>query len=60
MELAKDSKTPQVYRKLEISEQTYYRWREEYNQIRLRRKRNHPIRLLVEDKPPCPTAKPNL
>ena len=30
VELAQGSKTPQVCRKLEISEQTYYRWRKEY------------------------------
>ena len=35
VELAKGSKTPQVCRKLEISEQTYYRWRKEYGGLRV-------------------------
>ena len=30
VELAQGSKTPEVCRKLGISEQTYYRWRKEY------------------------------
>lgn len=30
VELAQGSKTPEVCRRLEISEQTYYRWRKEY------------------------------
>ena len=32
--LAKDMKTPQVCRKLGVTEQTYYRWRKEYGGIR--------------------------
>ena len=35
VELAKGSKMPQVCRKLEISEQTYYRWRKEYGGLRV-------------------------
>ncbi len=35
VELSKGSKTPQVCRKLGISEQTYYRWRKEYGGLRL-------------------------
>ncbi len=34
VELARGSKTPQVCRKLGISEQTYYRWRKEYGGLR--------------------------
>jgi transposase-like protein len=39
VELAKGSKTPQVCRKLEISEQTYYRWRKEYGGLRVNQAR---------------------
>ena len=35
VELAQGSKTPQVCRKLEISERTYYRWRMEYGGLRV-------------------------
>ncbi len=33
--LAKGMKIPQVCRKLEVTEQTYYRWRKEYGGVRL-------------------------
>ena len=39
VELAKGSKTPQVCRKLAISEQTYYRWRKEYGGLRVNQAR---------------------
>jgi transposase-like protein len=39
VELAKGSKTPQVCRQLEISEQTYYRWRKEYGGLRVNQAR---------------------
>ncbi len=39
VELAKGLKTPQVCRKLEISEQTYYRWRKEYGGLRVNQAR---------------------
>ena len=32
--LAKGMKMPQVCRKLEVTEQTYYRWRKEYGGVR--------------------------
>ena len=32
--LAKGTKIPQVCRKLEVTEQTYYRWRKEYGGVR--------------------------
>ncbi len=32
--LAKGMKIPQVCRKLEVTEQTYYRWRKEYGGVR--------------------------
>ncbi len=32
--LAKDTKMPQVCRKLGVTEQTYYRWRKEYGGVR--------------------------
>ena len=35
IELARGSKTPQVCRKLSISENTYYRWRKEYGGLRV-------------------------
>ncbi len=35
VELAKGQTTPQVCKKLGISEQTYYRWRKEYGGLRL-------------------------
>jgi transposase-like protein len=35
VELAKGQKVPAVCRKLEITEQTYYRWRKEYGGLRL-------------------------
>ena len=35
IELARGSKTPQVCRKLGISENTYYRWRKEYGGLRV-------------------------
>jgi transposase-like protein len=39
VELVKGSKTPHVCRKLEISEQTYYRWRKEYGGLRVNQAR---------------------
>ncbi len=39
VELSKGSKTPQVCRQLEISEQTYYRWRKEYGGLRVNQAR---------------------
>ena len=33
--LAKDTKMPQVCRKLGVTEQTYYRWRKEYGGLRM-------------------------
>ncbi len=39
VELAQGSKTPQVCRKLGISEQTYYRWRKEYGGLRVNQAR---------------------
>ena len=39
VEFAEGSKTPQVCRKLEISEQTYYRWRKEYGGLRVNQAR---------------------
>ena len=35
VELAKGAKTPEVCRKLGISENTYYRWRKEYGGLRV-------------------------
>ncbi len=35
IELAKGHKTSEVVRKLEITEQTYYRWRKEYGGLRV-------------------------
>ncbi len=35
IELAKGHKTSEVVRKLEIAEQTYYRWRKEYGGLRV-------------------------
>jgi len=35
IELGRDLKTPEVCRKLGITEQTYYRWRKEYGGLRL-------------------------
>ena len=35
MELSRGLRTPQVYKKLGISEQTYSRWRKEYGGLRL-------------------------
>jgi transposase-like protein len=35
VELARGRKVPEVCRKIEITEQTYYRWRKEYGGIRL-------------------------
>jgi len=35
VELGRDMKTPEVCRKLGITEQTYYRWRKEYGGLRL-------------------------
>lgn len=35
VELAKGQTTPQVCKKLGVSEQTYYRWRREYGGLRL-------------------------
>ena len=39
VELAKGSKTPQVCRKLGISEQTYYRWRKQYGGMQVNQAR---------------------
>ena len=39
VELSKGSKTPQVCRKLGISEQTYYRWRKEYGGMQVNQAR---------------------
>jgi len=39
IELAKGSRTPEVCRKLEISEQTHYRWRKEYGGLRVNQAR---------------------
>ena len=35
VELAKGQSTPQVCKKLGVSEQTYYRWRKEYGGLRV-------------------------
>jgi transposase-like protein len=35
IELAKGQKTPEVCRKLGVSEQTYYRWRREYGGLQV-------------------------
>ena len=35
MELSRGLRTPQVCKRLGISEQTYYRWRKEYGGLRL-------------------------
>ena len=35
MELSRGLRTPQVCKKLGVSEQTYYRWRKEYGGLRL-------------------------
>ena len=35
MELSRGPRTPQVCKKLGVSEQTYYRWRKEYGGLRL-------------------------
>lgn len=35
VELAKGQSTPEVIRKLGISEQTYYRWRQEYGGLKV-------------------------
>ncbi len=37
--MAQGSRTPEVCRKLEISEQTYYRWRKEYGGLRVNQAR---------------------
>ena len=34
VELAKGLKVPQICKKLEVAEQTYYRWRKEYGGLR--------------------------
>ena len=34
VELTKGLKVPQVFKKLEVTEQTYYRWRKEYGGVR--------------------------
>ena len=39
VELSKGSKTPQVCRKLGISEQTYYRWRKQYGGMQVNQAR---------------------
>ena len=39
VELARGLKTPQVCRKLEISEQTYYRWRKRYGGMQVNQAR---------------------
>ena len=57
VELARGSKTPEVCRKLGISEQTYYRWRKQYggmNRAQLKRlkeleKENQRLRRAVSD-----------
>ena len=33
--LAQGKKTPEVWRKLEVTDQTYYRWRKEYGGLRV-------------------------
>jgi len=35
VELARGLKVPQVYKKLEVTEQTYYRWRKKYGGLRM-------------------------
>ena len=35
VELARGLKVPQVCRKLEVTQQTYYRWRKEYGGLRM-------------------------
>ena len=35
VELAKGQSTAEVYRKLGVTEQTYYRWRKEYGSLRV-------------------------
>ena len=35
VELTKGLKVPQVFKKLEVTEQTYYRWRKEYGDLRM-------------------------
>ncbi len=35
VELARGKKVPQVCKQLEVTEQTYYRWRKEYGGLRL-------------------------
>lgn len=35
VELAKGQSAPQAYRKIGVTEQTYYRWRKEYGGLRL-------------------------
>ena len=35
VELAKGLKVAQVFKKLEVTEQTYYRWRKEYGGLRM-------------------------
>jgi putative transposase len=39
VELAKGAKTPEVCRKLGISENTYYRWRKEYGGLKVNQAR---------------------
>ena len=59
IELAKGQTTPDVVRKLGISEQTYYRWRKEYGGLpsdlarRLKEleRENGRIKMLVADQP---------
>ena len=35
VELTRGLKVPQVCKKLEVAEQTYYRWRKEYGDLRM-------------------------
>ena len=35
VELARGRKVPQVFKKLEVTEQTYYRWRKRYGGLRM-------------------------
>ena len=57
VELGKGKKVPEIYRLLEISEQTYYRWRQKYGgmkpemakELKSLQKENDRLKRLVAD-----------
>lgn len=49
VELARGKKVPQVCEQLEVTEQTYYRWRKEYGGLRVDQRENTRLKKLVAD-----------